>query len=244
MSDVNNRCAYRSMMLWAHYMHSDVQLVSEEQQEDAEEAVASHSKPEHTSKVDVVEEEDYDEFKATAKSDNPVLAESSEARFFGGNSLPLRSDPGQQNEWDLRAFMEKKKWFQQDEAAWQKHRDDTIGRYASMAADWRTDARIQDCTDPAGIDYREWTMKEIWDLITQNGEAADPRDVPFKARKPGSLSDLVGEGFVQHPNAPDWLEAQGRLLSESEETKVDEDVEGALLTSEFSDFDADFDFES
>lgn len=241
---MNNRCAYRSMMLWAHYMHSDVQLVSEEQQEDAEEAVASHSKPEHTSKVDVVEEEDYDEFKATAKSDNPVLAESSAARFFGGNSLPLRSDPGQQNEWDLRAFMEKKKWFQQDEAAWQKHRDDTIGRYASMAADWRTDARIQDCTDPAGIDYREWTMKEIWDLITQNGEAADPRDVPFKARKPGSLSDLVGEGFVQHPNAPDWLEAQGRLLSESEETKVDEDVEGALLTSEFSDFDADFDFES
>lgn len=241
---MNNCHAYRSMMLWAHYMHTDVQLVGEEQQEEADEAVPSHSMANRRTTVDIEEDEDYDEFKATAKSDNPVLSESSAARFFGGNSLPLRSNPGQQNEWDLRAFMEKKRWFKQDLEEWQKHRTDTIGRYASMAADWRTDARIQDCTDPAGVDYREWTMKEIWDLITQNGEAADPRDVPFKARKPGSLSDFVAEGFVQHPNAPDWLEAQGRLMSEAEETKMDEDIEGALLTSEFSDFDTDFDFEN
>jgi len=97
--------------------------------------------------------------------------------------------------------------------------------------------------DPAEVDYREWTMKEIWNLITQNGEAADPRDIPFVVRKPGSRTNFVAEGYVHHPDIPEWLEAQGKLIREQDvEDVVDDEAEAALLTSEFSDFDNEFDF--
>lgn len=32
-------------------------------------------------------------------------------------------------------------------------------------------------------------MKDIWEQRTVNGHAADPRDVPFEVREPGSLTD-------------------------------------------------------
>lgn len=38
---------------------------------------------------------------------------------------------------------------------------------------WRDDIRLRDKAAMMG----EWTLKETWDLITDHGLAADPRDV-------------------------------------------------------------------
>lgn len=176
-------------------------------------------------------------------STNPAVLESSAARFFDGDTLPLKPRRGRLSEWDLRASMETKRWFEKDYEKWQEFREKTVGRYSSVAADWRTDVRIKESLDPAEVDYREWSMKEIWDLITQNGEAADPRDIPFVIKKPGSRTNFVAEGYVHHPGIPQWLDEQGKLMKEEEAEKIsDEEAEGALLTSEFSDFDTEYDF--
>jgi hypothetical protein len=176
-------------------------------------------------------------------SSNPAVKESSAARFFDGNSLPLKPVRGSLSAWDLRASMETKRWFERDYQQWKKVTSETVGRYPSVASDWRTDVRIQESGDPAEVNYREWSMREIWDLITQNGEAADPRDIPFEVRKPGSRTDFVAEGYMHQPSIPQWLEAQGKLMKEEDADDVaDDEAEGALLTSEFSDFDTDFDF--
>ena len=228
------------MMVWANYMQSDVQR-GPTGTGDAEESMPTQSGDQRRRQQE--EEEDIYSDKMTSRNSHPALAESAAARFFDGKTLPLQPNPGTQNEWDLRASMEKRKWFEEDYMNWQKLREETLGRYPSVSADWRTDVRIQDSQDPGATEYREWSMREIWELITQNGEAADPRDVPFKVRKPGSRTDFVAEGFVQHPDIPQWLAAQGKLMSEDDQNQVvDEEAEGALLTSEFSDFDTDFDF--
>lgn len=180
-----------------------------------------------------------------ANSHHPTLAESAAVRFFDTTSLALKPDYGQQSEWDLRAAMEKKRWKERQHRAWEEHRAETLGRYPSVAADWRTDVRIQETEDPDATEYREWSIREIWELITQHGEAADPRVIPVKVRKPASRADFVEEGFVQNPEIPVWLESQGKLMREEEERDtVDDEAEAALLTSEFSDFDTDFDFDT
>lgn len=217
---------------WAGYMQKDLE----------------QEPPSSASSVGVPEVQDVEEkviFRdnIAGSSSNPVVQESSAARFFDGDSLPLTPDRGHVSEWDLRASMETKRWFERDYEQWQKHNEETIGNYPFVASDWRTDLRIQESLDPAEVDYREWTMKEIWDLITQNGEAADPRDIPFEVRKPGSRTNFVTEGYVHHPDIPEWLEAQGKLMHEQDAKDiVDDEAEAALLTSEFSDFDNDFDF--
>jgi len=176
-------------------------------------------------------------------SSNSAVSESSAARFFDGHTLPLKPRRGRLTEWDLRASMETKRWFEDDYKKWQSFREKTVGRYSAVASDWRTDVRIQESKDPAEIDYREWSMREIWDLITQNGEAADPRDIPFVIQKPGSRTNFVAEGYVHHPGIPQWLDEQGKLMKEEDVEKItDDEAEGALLTSEFSDFDTEFDF--
>ena len=92
--------------------------------------------------------------------------------------------------------------------------------------------------DPAEVAYKEWSMKEIWDLITMNGQAADPRDVPFQVRKPGSRTNFVAEGYAHHPTIPEWLDMQGKLMRDDEEVKA-LDADEAILASEFSDFDSE-----
>jgi hypothetical protein len=228
------------VMVWAGYMQQDL-------------APPPDAKASSTSAPTAEELQDLAIYRDNIAASNPeslAVTESSAARFFDGNSLSLKTTPTSSlTEWDLRASMETKKWFDEDYEAWQQHREQTIGQYPSFAADWRTDVRIQHSLDPAEVDYREWSMKEMWDLITQNGLAADPRDIPFQVRKPGSRTDFVKEGYAYHPSIPEWLDMQGKLMK-------DDDVgagrpgkgdgagldEAALLASEFSDFDAEFDF--
>lgn len=219
-----------SMMSWAGYMQRD--LV----RGDPEQVVAGDSGEDSAEKA--IYRDDI-----AGISSNPAVVESSAARFFDGDTLPLKPRRGRLTEWDLRASMETKRWFEQDTRDWQSYREKTVGKYSSVASDWRTDVRIRESMDPAEIDYREWSMKDMWDLITQNGEAADPRDIPFVIQKPGSRTNFVTEGYVHHPGIPQWLDEQGKLMKEEDVEKItDEEAEGALLTSEFSDFDTEFDF--
>lgn len=218
-----------SVLAWAGYMQRDLER-REEGQVDG------------TAGDDLSEKAIYRD-SISDISTNPAVTESSAARFFDGDSLPLKPKRGRLSEWDLRASMETKRWFERDYENWQELRKKKVGRYSSVASDWRTDVRIQESLDPAEIQYREWSMKEIWDLITQNGEAADPRDIPFNVRKPGSRTNFVAEGYVHHPGIPQWLDEQGKLMKEEDAESIsDEEGDGALLTSEFSDFDAEFEF--
>lgn len=72
-------------------------------------------------------------------------------------------------------------------AAWDARRAEA-GRYPSLGADWRTDVRCQQTGDPTDPTYREWTHKEIWDLITLNGQNADPREVALWVRDPEEIA--------------------------------------------------------
>lgn len=169
---------------------------------------------------------------------DPLMDTSSVARFFGGTSLPLRTNPGPMTEWDLRASMEKRRRIDAERAAWMDGKAQSIGRYKAVASDWRTDVRIKDTGDPTQAEYREWTLREIWDLITLGGQSVDPRDVPHKISELGTRTDFVAEGFVQQMDIPEWLAAQGRIIDDDNEDEVvDRDAEMALLASEFSDFD-------
>lgn len=67
-----------------------------------------------------------------------------------------------------------------------------MGRFPSLGADWRTDVRIQETGDPTDPVYREWTHKEIWDLITLNGRNADPRDVRLFVLNPKEIAGAPG----------------------------------------------------
>lgn len=71
-----------------------------------------------------------------------------------------------------------------------------MGLYPSVGADWRTDVRCQDTGDPTAPTYREWTHKEIWDLITLNGVNADPRDVHVWVRDPDEIAGEPASEFA------------------------------------------------
>ena len=224
------------VMVWAGYMQRDLER---EPRTDLPGTSAATSEREEEKPI----------YRDDIRSIDPTsqaVAESSASRFFDGNTLSLKTTPmSTLTEWDLRAASETKKWFDEDYARWQQRRSATIGQYPSMASDWRTDERIKSSMDPAEVDYKEWSMKEIWDLITMNGQAADPRDVPFEVRKPGSRTDFVADGYAHHPTIPEWLDMQGKLMKEDEEVKGRDGVDEAILASEFSDFDSEaFEFGS
>jgi len=225
------------VMVWAGYMQRDLER---EPRTDLPGTSAATSEPEEEKPI----------YRDDIRSIDPTsqaVAESSASRFFDGDTLSLKTTPKSTlTEWDLRAASETKKWFDEDYARWQQRRSATIGQYPSMASDWRTDERIKGSMDPAEVDYKEWSMKEIWDLITMNGQAADPRDVPFEVRKPGSRTNFVADGYAHHPTIPEWLDMQGKLMKEDdEEVKGREGVDEAILASEFSDFDSEaFEFGS
>ena len=72
-------------------------------------------------------------------------------------------------------------------AEW-RARQAEIGRYPSIGADWRTDTRCGATGNPTDPVYREWTHKEVWDLITNSGANADPRDVRLRVDNPVALA--------------------------------------------------------
>ena len=74
----------------------------------------------------------------------------------------------------------------------------------SVGADWRTDLRIKTTSNPLDPVYREWNHREIWDLITLDGNGADPRDVPFKIEwhnSPAGAPPHPGECAVRVPRS-------------------------------------------
>ena len=167
---------------------------------------------------------------------DPHVAAASASKFFEKDTLSLYPDQGPLSEWDLRAAMEKRRRMEREKAAWLAEQERFVGRYRPVASDWRNDIRIKDTGDPTQPNYREWTLKEIWDLITLDGASVDPRVLPFKIESPTARTDFVADGFYQHPEIPEFLAMQGKLIEEEDEADVvDPDAE-ALLASEFSDF--------
>lgn len=165
-----------------------------------------------------------------------ALESSSSLRFLYGPTLPMKQNSGPRSEWDFRASMEKRRRMERERAAWLEENARNVGRFSAVASDWRNDVRITDTGNPKDPEYREWTLREIWDMINLSGVSLDPRDVPFKATQPGSTADCVAEGFIQEPEIPEWLAQQGRIIEEDDENDIiDRDAE-ALLGSEFSDF--------
>ena len=95
-----------------------------------------------------------------------AVAAASASKFFERDTLSLYADAGPLTDWDLRAAMEKRRWMESERETWMKEKEESAGKYRALAADWRTDVRIKDTGDPTQAVYREWTLKEIWDMIT------------------------------------------------------------------------------
>lgn len=173
----------------------------------------------------------------SSESFQRALETSTSMQFLFRDKLPFRADPGSLTEWDLRAAMEKKRQMKREREQWLEENARNIGRYAPVASDWRTDVRITETGNLYHPEYREWTLEEIWDLITLGGKIVDPRQVPHEVSQLDARVDFVAEGFVQEPEIPEWLDQQGKLLKEEDEGDVlDKEAEEALLASEFSDF--------
>lgn len=139
-------------------------------------------------------------------------------------------------EWDLRAKMEKRRRQERERAEWNEARA-MLGRRPAHAADWRTDARCVEAGtgDPTDPDYREWSNREIWDLITLKGVSFDPRGYPLRVEDPNALGDAVAEGAAYVEDFVEMLERMGRIMPEAEEEKiVDKAGEEALLDSAFT----------
>ncbi|KAL4452357.1 hypothetical protein ABPG75_008019 [Micractinium tetrahymenae] len=162
-----------------------------------------------------------------------------------------RPEEPELSEWDLRAKMEKRRRQQRAREAWDARRAEA-GRYPSLGADWRTDVRCQQTGDPTDPAYREWTHKEIWDLITLNGQNADPREVVLWVRDPNEIADAPSQGGKYTMDPEEYFESVGALIREEELAAIagsaggtDGDADGAsLLAAEFSNFDdglGDFD---
>jgi hypothetical protein len=122
-------------------------------------------------------------------------------------------------------------------AVWVETKE-SIGKFRSEASDWRNDVRCQSTGNPADPTYREWTHKEIWDMITLRGNAVDPRQVIHRVEDPTAATDVVADGYRYKADFADWLADQGRIIQDADiDEVVDRDAEVALLASEFSDFD-------
>jgi len=178
-----------------------------------------------------------DQVSQAASIVDPAVAAASASKFFEKDTLSLYPDQGPLSEWDLRAAMEKRRRMERERDEWLAKKEHKVGRYRAIASDWRNDVRIKDTGDPTQPNYREWSLREIWDLITLGGAAVDPRTLAFRVESPTARTDFVAEGFYQHPEVPEFLAMQGRLIEEDNEAEVvDADAE-ALLASEFSDLD-------
>lgn len=157
---------------------------------------------------------------------------------YEDDRYPRKPEP-QLDEWDLRAKMEKRRRQQHEMQEWNERRS-RVGQYPSLGADWRTDVRCQGTGNPTDPDYREWTHKEVWDLITMGGINADPRDVALFVRNPLEIADAPAQGAEYRMDPEEYFESVGRLIHEDDLAAIaaaDKDAEVALLASEFSDFD-------
>lgn len=131
------------------------------------------------------------------------------------------------DEWALRAYMEKRRAKRESDEVWHQ-RQAEVGRYSYLAPSWKNDVRL------AGQDEREWTHEEILSLITQDGRAADPANVPLKCEDPEGTADYVGQGVVYIRETEEYLQDIGHWMENVNEDELDKEV--TLLASEFADF--------
>jgi hypothetical protein len=134
-------------------------------------------------------------------------------------------------EWDLRAKLEKRRRKAREEQAWHDIQSKLVRR-KSISADWRTDIRCNNTGDPTQPDYREWTNKEIWNLITTDGLHADPRDVEFLVRNPAGRADWVEEGVDYIPEIDEYLKNKGLMIEEDEEDAIVDQAGENMLEEE------------
>lgn len=105
-----------------------------------------------------------------------------------------------------------------------------------MGSRWRHDVRCGYTGDIKDPEYKTWTHRQVWDLITLDGRAADPRDVEVDVEDPLGTADMRAVGAHYVPDALEWLEEQGKLLEEDEDPapSPEDAAESALLASHFS----------
>ncbi|KAL6781366.1 hypothetical protein ACKKBG_A10850 [Auxenochlorella protothecoides x Auxenochlorella symbiontica] len=145
------------------------------------------------------------------------------------------------DEWDLRAMAECQRQRHERNQAWNAARA-RVGQHAGMGSRWRHDVRCGYTGDIKDPEYKTWTHRQVWDLITLDGRAADPRDVEVDVEDPLGTADMRAVGAHYVPDALEWLEEQGKLLEEDEDPapSPEDAAESALLASHFSDFDDDY----
>ncbi|KAL3154335.1 hypothetical protein ABBQ32_013818 [Trebouxia sp. C0010 RCD-2024] len=116
----------------------------------------------------------------------PPLHKQYEADVPEPEPLPVRD----WNDFELRAFVEKRHWQAREDAVWTQRKQD-IGRYSVVNVTSENDIRLMPKWEP----IKEWTHEEIWDLILNGGQNANPDDVPMKVFDPLTKSDYFAEGI-------------------------------------------------
>ena len=120
-----------------------------------------------------------------------------------------------QDEWELRAWVEHDALLAREEEAWEARRARAVAD-SSPAPDWRVDVRYgpQTAQSLGHKPYRDCTLREIWDFITDRGQNADPRDVEVTVSDPrGVRLDPRTTGAWLQQDAMEMLEEAGRMHS-------------------------------
>ncbi|KAL0056022.1 hypothetical protein WJX82_006799 [Trebouxia sp. C0006] len=138
--------------------------------------------------------------------------------------LPVRD----WTEFELRAWVEKRKWKADKDAEWHQRQQD-VGRFDVVNVTEENDTRLM----PRHELSKTWTHEEIWDLILNGGMNANPADVPMKTYDPGSKADYFSEGIQYFPETDEWLASIGHWWEDEAEPDVGQEV--SMLASDFSD---------
>ena len=90
--------------------------------------------------------------------------------------------------------MEKKKRKARERAVWEASMAE-VGRFEYLSVTADNDIRLK----PRGEPAKEWTDEEIWDFITLNGAAVDPRLVKGLVSVRLLAVSLHGSAYTQLP---------------------------------------------
>lgn len=153
-----------------------------------------------------------------AAEDARRLAELAARRVADDSEVPeLPLPEWVPDAWDLRARAEGRLRRLAEREAWLRAGVGVrAAASASRGAEWQSDVRCGSTGDPNDPAYREFTHREIWDVITQRGEAADPRDVVVEVEDPHATPDMRELGAAWRPSTLEWLRGQGMLTGSDE----------------------------
>lgn len=143
------------------------------------------------------------------------------------------SDPNPDwDEWAYRAYTEKQKRKAKERIDW-NYRRACVGQFQYIQVNEKTDVRLQ---VPWEEPQRDWTNEEIWNFITLDGVAADPRSITLEVADPMGKADLMDTGGRYTESTEEFLARKGHLL-EREPTQDDlADLGITQLAGEFEGF--------